>query len=264
VECICTIVILLVIAGVVLLIANSSGSGTDRLNRSFFQLARRFNGSSKAGGWWSLPSVRFRYGESYVLVESVASGWGGRLIVVQMTFPDRELACHVAWGPASPAAGLVPVHLPESRLGPDYSIYGAGGVETRKFLSEGVQVQLDKLGHMLAGGYMELAVVGGILTVRKSYSGDKYEQIEQLVLVALDLLDQALITRAAGIEFTSGGHAVFTGEARCGVCQELCETQVVYCRRCRTPHHLECWTYNGACSVYGCRETEYFYPPDGK
>lgn len=259
-ECICTIVILLVIAGVVLLIANSSGSGSDRLNKSFYQLARRYNGTSKAGGWWSLPSLRFRYGEAYVLVEAVASGWGGRVIVIQMTFPDRELRCHVAWGPASVASDLAPVHLAHTRLGTDFSFYGAAPLETQRFLSEGVQVQLDKLGHMLGGGYMEVIVGGGILTVRKTFSGDKYEQIEQLVQIAIDLLDQGMITRVSGIEFTDGAHATLTGEARCGVCQELCETQVVYCRRCRTPHHLECWTYNGACSVYGCRETEYFYP----
>jgi hypothetical protein len=32
---------------------------------------------------------------------------------------------------------------------------------------------------------------------------------------------------------------------------------VVVCRRCRTPHHLECWRYVGRCTTYGCAGREY-------
>jgi len=31
------------------------------------------------------------------------------------------------------------------------------------------------------------------------------------------------------------------------------------CPRCRTPHHHDCWEYNGGCAVYACRDAE---PPD--
>ena len=34
----------------------------------------------------------------------------------------------------------------------------------------------------------------------------------------------------------------------------------VLCRRCKTPHHQDCWQYYGACSTYGCRETRYLRP----
>lgn len=29
----------------------------------------------------------------------------------------------------------------------------------------------------------------------------------------------------------------------------------VRCTSCETPHHAECWDYNGGCAVYGCRST---------
>jgi hypothetical protein len=43
-----------------------------------------------------------------------------------------------------------------------------------------------------------------------------------------------------------GGH--------CPVCGSDLASQVVYCRRCRTPHHEECWSYVGGCSTYACKE----------
>lgn len=43
----------------------------------------------------------------------------------------------------------------------------------------------------------------------------------------------------------------------CQVCGGVMEQGVVTCARCRTPHHEECWVYNGACSTYGCREIRF-------
>jgi hypothetical protein len=40
----------------------------------------------------------------------------------------------------------------------------------------------------------------------------------------------------------------------CQICGTAMEERVVYCAKCKTPHHEECWMYNGACSTYGCRE----------
>lgn len=42
---------------------------------------------------------------------------------------------------------------------------------------------------------------------------------------------------------------------RCPVCGSSMVARIVYCRKCRTPHHEECWNYAGQCSVFGCRET---------
>jgi hypothetical protein len=43
----------------------------------------------------------------------------------------------------------------------------------------------------------------------------------------------------------------------CQVCGEKMETRVVFCAKCRTPHHEECWSYVGQCSTYGCREIRF-------
>jgi hypothetical protein len=43
----------------------------------------------------------------------------------------------------------------------------------------------------------------------------------------------------------------------CQVCGEKMESRVVFCAKCRTPHHEECWSYVEQCSTYGCREIRF-------
>lgn len=43
----------------------------------------------------------------------------------------------------------------------------------------------------------------------------------------------------------------------CQVCLEKMDSRVVYCAKCRTPAHEECWSYMGMCSTYGCREIRF-------
>lgn len=48
---------------------------------------------------------------------------------------------------------------------------------------------------------------------------------------------------------------VYPPEARCQVCGvSLSEGKVVTCRRCATPHHKDCWEFNGRCSTFACGE----------
>lgn len=51
--------------------------------------------------------------------------------------------------------------------------------------------------------------------------------------------------------------AVNASAGECQVCSEKMETRVVFCGKCRTPHHEECWSYVGTCSTYGCREIRF-------
>jgi hypothetical protein len=51
-----------------------------------------------------------------------------------------------------------------------------------------------------------------------------------------------------------------TESARCRICGELIYFSRVLCSECDTPHHLDCWEYNGSCSVYGCGSRQYYFP----
>ena len=40
--------------------------------------------------------------------------------------------------------------------------------------------------------------------------------------------------------------------ARCLICRHELADDIIYCGRCHTPHHRECFAYSGGCSVYAC------------
>jgi hypothetical protein len=44
------------------------------------------------------------------------------------------------------------------------------------------------------------------------------------------------------------------------VCCEQLSQDVVFCVRCKTPHHRDCWEYSGGCSTYGCGGRMFFTP----
>ncbi len=41
-------------------------------------------------------------------------------------------------------------------------------------------------------------------------------------------------------------------EGVCGVCGGVLSAPLVACPACDTPHHQDCWSYNGGCAVYAC------------
>jgi hypothetical protein len=48
-----------------------------------------------------------------------------------------------------------------------------------------------------------------------------------------------------------------TAAGECQVCGEKMESRVIFCAKCRTPHHEECWSYVGQCSTFACREIRF-------
>ena len=46
------------------------------------------------------------------------------------------------------------------------------------------------------------------------------------------------------------------GDSSCQVCgASLAQGAVVRCATCATPHHRDCWEFNGRCSTFACGET---------
>ncbi|MBI4867952.1 MAG: hypothetical protein HY816_13490 [Candidatus Wallbacteria bacterium] len=40
--------------------------------------------------------------------------------------------------------------------------------------------------------------------------------------------------------------------ALCQVCGESVEDDRIYCGQCHAPHHRDCWSFNGGCSIFAC------------
>lgn len=53
------------------------------------------------------------------------------------------------------------------------------------------------------------------------------------------------------------GAAQESSRAHCPVCCGDLELKIVYCARCSTPHHGECWQFTGLCAIYACASAQF-------
>ena len=80
------------------------------------------------------------------------------------------------------------------------------------------------------------------------YDGGR-ELLERMVEAGLELTAAILAVKGSVLLWDEPG---IPANARCPVCGARFHAAVTTCRKCRTPHHHECWLYAGGCSTYAC------------
>lgn len=101
-------------------------------------------------------------------------------------------------------------------------------------------------------GLSSIEITRDTLTIRVHGLLDGAEALHLLAQTAKDFVGYILrLGPEEGIAWVAAG----AGEPEVGLCP-VCAVgmteDVVLCDKCRTPHHLECWTYVGRCSTYAC------------
>jgi len=243
-------------------------SGGSRLKRSFQALARKYHGYVQSRGMFGAPVVHFRHGSSHVAIRSVRAG-GIEMMQYTFIWPDRDLRLEMSSNERQVrvAGPLLPEFLPQTGPAQDPSMFVRGAPEqsVARLLSSGVQWQMNCLYHLLQKSDVHLTINEGIFSLRKLGSYRLFTDVDELTRVALELHDQALLTRSVGIEFLSTDTVlpIAVAGAKCQICWESLGADHVICRTCKTPHHRDCWTYAGCCSVFACRDTRYLIPVAG-
>ena len=253
----------------------------DVWNQAFAVLSRRFGGQLSLGGWFRQPQWRLLYGETFVRLTTYTVGGSRGIRVMELIaqFPDAR--CKLEVFPRSADTSLFPIatDLPPVLLGSDragsaksdlvmgdhefagrWTILASDEEEAALLLTQQVRFHLDQLRRTPEWSDVNLSIRPGWLTIRRKWTSKLPADLETFVELALGLVDQAQMTRTSGIDFVDDGQVKVVEEARCLICGEGLLTDLVYCRRCKTPHHRDCWEYSGGCSTYGCRETQYLVP----
>jgi hypothetical protein len=193
-----------------------------------------------------------------------ATGQYGRQLIGGQPYPTTEFAAQVAWdGGALRVASVewkghldtfygsrdIRIGHPESdRL---YFIQANPEALARRYLDEGT---LDRLWHLHDGehGSILLQVRPNHVLVRVNR---RIERGPRLVAFAQDgaaLVSRLLDVGEPGVRLQATSPAE---EPECQVCgAKMAPADQVFCRRCRTPHHRDCWEYNQGCSTFGCGE----------
>ena len=228
--------------------------------RMFESLTRRFGGVYQSGGVLRRCHVRFRYGATWVTVSPGAKRGGQRAVGALLQWPDARLDLRIET---------------RNELGPDHSHISTGDddfdarfrVSGRpvddivRLLSDGVRWQIHNVSVAGHTAPLFISLRSGRLVIEKMLPLKRPEELHEFTQQCLELYDQAMLTRSEGIEFVGNAdEAVPLEDPLCKICGEPILTDMVFCARCFTPHHLDCWQYNGLCSTYGCRETRYRVP----
>jgi hypothetical protein len=262
VECFLLFVVLVALVTGVVALAAAAQSRADHWNRAWQTLAQRFGGVCMPAGWFGRPSVRFRYGTTHALINSFKQA-GVDCVQVVINWPEPNFRCDIY--PDLTAAASVLDETGGMGVAWDvfhhrYTIVGPDPELVRAFLSDGVRWQIERLRQMGNNRDVYVSLHRGRMLIRKRGLLRRFDELQEFTELALELYDQAMLTRMTGIEFVAGDQAQIIAEAVCRVCGDEIVTDMVFCRRCKTPHHLECWQYYGACAVYGCQETRWIAP----
>lgn len=126
------------------------------------------------------------------------------------------------------------------------------GFAARLFAVERRAELAVRLSELAAFGPLRVDLLRHGLVVEWEPLIERYDDRRRILQIAGSLLD-LIDGLGVGIVFVSEAIAPI------GVC-EVCGTgmsqDLVRCRRCRTPHHRECWSYVGRCTTFGCLETQ--------
>lgn len=260
--CLVSFIFLFMIVMVLLSCASRFQSRADRWNRSYRELAQRYGGNLTPAGWFSRPRVRFPYASTEVRVSTLDLRRHGQYTQILIFWPDPKLRLEVLTrsraAPHRPLKGMQELSLGVPDFDQQFKVFGTSLEEVRGFLSDGVQIQLRRLDRMLDIPGVYLGLQHGQLFFRKPQHLRDYRDLEEFAHLATQLYDQAMLSRAVGIKFVTECEP--SNIAICQICGEEITTDMVFCRRCKTPHHHDCWKYYGSCAIYGCGEEKCVSP----
>ena len=250
---------------VLLAVLAARQSRASRINAVYQRLAHRYHGELSRGGIFRMPHLRFVYKGAHVLVDTLYAAFPFRIrnrTQFHVSWPDHELQFDLApvtmRGRFQRLLSARDIRVGNPYFDAAYRISGNNAQATREFVSAGVQAVANQIRELTPARDLRLAISDGILVIRKRGTVRDYDQLVRMISLGIELFDQAMLTRMAGIDIIGESLTpMLDGEAICKICGEGIAYDIVYCQKCRTPHHFECWQYYGACSVYGCGETKH-------
>jgi hypothetical protein len=269
-ECVAIFLIILLTAMWFLAAATGRLTRRSRQRKLLMQLGKQFGGSYRPGGLFREPSLVLRYGETWAVMAASSSlgPFTESCLQVRIEWPYVGVLCEILslreadrrhrYVPVWPAVDL------RDEFASKFEVLGEDASEVTHLLTSGVRWNIERLAGVGPNQRLHVLIRDGRIIVQKPWTKPRADAVAQFLQGALELYDQCMLAKATGIQFLHTDEAQPLDHVTCKICGEEIQDQMVVCRRCKTPHHRDCWQYTGSCSVFGCRETTFVMPEAGK
>lgn len=244
------------------------GAATRRRRQSYLRLAKRFAGRSQPEGLLRRPAVLMRHGNTTASLREISprGPYKSAATQIQINFPNAgvhfELFPRRDAGLIAQRRNLEETSCGNERFQKSMILWSDHRVDVTPFFTDGVCWQVQQLLDLTKPG-LYIRVRRGSLLIQKPLILRDFESLERYVATSFGLYDQLMLTRAEGIEFLTDGELATLDQPTCTICGDAIVADMVYCPRCKTPHHGECWHYVGACATFACGEKDYLRPQAG-
>jgi len=225
------------------------------IEAAFFEIAGRLRGTVVPASWPQPPRIHFPVqGRSATLAyDSQDSREGATRVTVDFegASPGLLIISHESIRSILPRLfGAQDVQIGDPAFDRRYLIQASPEwIARRLFGPEHRARAIESISRIDALPNPTIHLTRESLTVRTRGYLNREPELWALARTAVDVTGLILKLLPA-LEVAWGETSSRGGE--CRICGNPLESGVVWCVLCRTPHHGDCWKYNGRCAIYAC------------
>ncbi|MCH2182285.1 MAG: hypothetical protein MK108_09795 [Mariniblastus sp.] len=231
--------------------------------RTYEKLADRYQGHFQAGILFRDPWLKFRHGDSNCVLNHGSRKVGYPAGMTRLTIDGHDP--HVGLLVTTPTAekglpsrfGMQSVRLPAEFSGHDFKVQSNRPDEAALLFQGSALWKLRQLAYHVGQAGIEIRMDRGKLMITQCESLHEFQALDDFVRCGLELHHQFSLKAAPEIEFVKEDLVTIVEAVQCPICSDSIHDSMVVCVRCKTPHCLDCWQYNGRCSTFACGETRY-------
>jgi hypothetical protein len=260
------VVMFMIVGAILLFVVVVAGMTHSHRNRELNNFASSWRGRINRYHAWDHPRVSFTLGDSPAVLDYSSHGDEGTKTHLTITLYDLRLRLELKpQGIAQRLGkylGMQDIEIGSAAFDSAFIIQGSSERGIRDFLSPNVQAAIFKIARCGTNGRFDLHLQlgSGSLRITKHEHLSSAAELSNFVRCCFELLVQIQKPLSAGIEFvepTLRQPKISLKDTECQVCGDPLLEKVVFCTKCKTPHHLDCWQYFGSCAVYGCGQKRY-------
>lgn len=226
------------------------------------RFARVWNARITAGGFFDPAILRFKLDDVPATIDFTENDDATQ---THLTVPmpgarlRLELRPQTTMRQLGKYLGMQDIEVGDHEFDAAFVIQGSKPQLIQEFLAPTVRAAIMQLAH--CGAYrrfdLHLIISGGSLRITKHQRLATEADLSNFASACRDLVRAIRAAAQAGIEFVAAPKQRPVEETECSVCGDPLREKVVYCAKCKTPHHLDCWQYFGSCAVYGCGQKRF-------